>query len=347
MAFDVRNAVTRLTNWEYWPLPFVYIPIYFYWFILSIRARSFFFFTASNPGIEYGGMLGESKIKIFEQLPTQLYPRTRFLPSTTTYAHALAVMEDEGWTFPLILKPDVGERGWLVAKIDTSQALRVYLDSNRVDLLLQEYVDLPLELGVFYYRFPGEDNGKVTSIVKKKMLSVIGDGTSTVKDLLLRNPRGRLQVERLLTEKPQLMESIPKPGEQVEVVPIGNHRLGTAFLNANAHITPGIHTVFDKISSQIPGFYFGRFDIRCGSWDALENGELQILELNGAGAEPAHIYHPGFPLWKGYAALFSHWTAMFKIARLNHRNGVPYLSLREGLKVIQQIRTQNKIRARS
>jgi len=88
---------------------------------------------------------------------------------------------------------------------------------------------------------------------------------------------------------------------------------------------------FDAISKQIPGFYFGRFDLRCGSLEDLYQGNIKIMELNGCGAEPAHIYHPGYSLRKAIAVLLTHWRNIFIIARENKQRGVQYISLKEAL----------------
>jgi len=342
MAFIKSNFWVRFTNWEYWPLPLVYIPIYIYWFILSIKAGSFFFFTASNPGIEYGGMLGESKIKIMEALPPELIPVTEFITASTSSEMIQSIMTKRGLKYPVIFKPDIGERGWQVEIINNNTELDQYLNENKVNLLLQEYIDEPVELGIFYYRFPGEKKGKVTSIVEKEMLKVQGDGSSSILQLLQKNPRGKLQIKRLLKTRPELMSKIPDTDEVVTVVPIGNHRLGTAFLDGNNYINEKINDLFDQISIKIKGFYFGRFDIRCKSIKDLERGKMKIMELNGAGAEPAHIYHPGASIWKAYHVLFHHWKVMFQISLMNHNHGIPYLKFKDGMKAISELKKYNR-----
>jgi hypothetical protein len=67
------NFWTRLTNWEYWPFSVIYFPVFFYWLWLSVKARSLFFFSAANPSIESGGMLGESKYRILKNVPDGQY----------------------------------------------------------------------------------------------------------------------------------------------------------------------------------------------------------------------------------------------------------------------------------
>ena len=49
-----HETYIRLTSWEYWPFGIVQAPIFIYWLWLSIKARTPFFFSASNPGIQIG-----------------------------------------------------------------------------------------------------------------------------------------------------------------------------------------------------------------------------------------------------------------------------------------------------
>jgi hypothetical protein len=114
--------------------------------------------------------------------------------------------------------------------------------------------------------------------------------------------------------------------------------LGTTFLNANDRITPKLTESFDRISRQIPGFYFGRYDLRCASFEDLEAGKVMIVELNGCGAEPAHIYHPGSSFWKAMGTLFAHVHNMYRISAINHSKGVPYLSFQEGRAIYRRFK---------
>jgi hypothetical protein len=329
----------RLRHWEYWPFNVVYFPIFLYYFWLSFKARSFFFFSASNPGIETGGMLGESKISILDKIAGEFKPTTLFVPLSTSLDTVVAQVQALGLEFPLIAKPDVGERGRGVQKIESREALAQYLQKSPLDFLIQEYVDAPLELGVFYYRHPKEAHGIVSSIVKKEFLTLRGNGTDTVESLIMQNGRAILQLSTLTERYGHLFHQIPAAGETIELGNIGNHCLGTKFLDANHLITPELTKVFDDISHSIPGFYFGRYDLRCRSVEDLYAGRnIRIMELNGAGAEPGHIYQPGFSLWEAYRVLFHHWRVMYDISRENHCQGVPYMTLREAAEVWRRFR---------
>lgn len=329
----------RLFSWEYWPFDIFYIPVYFYYVWLAIRARSLFFFSASNPSIETGGMFGESKWEIYKLIPAHLYPTTILVKEGTSTSEILNMIQDAGISFPLIVKPDRGERGWLVSKINTEQELLKYATKLKVDYLIQAYVNYPVELSIFYHRMPGHDTGVVTSVTGKKMLSVTGDGVSTLRKLIVSYPRALLQLPVLEKEEVLDLNLVPAKGEEVELVPIGNHSRGTMFIDRCDLIDENLTGVIDNMSKQIPGFYFGRYDLRCYSIEKLKRGEsISILELNGTGAEPAHIYQPGFSLLKAYGVLFFHFHKLYEVSKANNKQGVRYMNLKEYLSMKELVK---------
>ena len=274
-------------------------------------------------------MLGESKFEVLDKVPISCKPKTILIKPPATTTTVLQQMREHGLTFPIIFKPDLGERGWMVRKIRNELDIGNYLEEIKIDFLAQQLVDLPLEFGVFYVRYPGEAFGRVTSIVGKEMLSVEGDGVKTLQTLILEKERAKLQWNSLKVEYQDRLSHVIPLGEKMELVSIGNHCLGTKFLNKNGLITEKLSASFDSISKQIGGFYFGRFDLRVASLDDLEKGNVQVLELNGCGAEPAHIYEPGFPFSVALGVLFRHCHDIYRISKENHKRGVAYISFRE------------------
>ena len=338
------NFLIKARSWEYWPFEVVYAPIFAYWIWLSLKARSLFFFSASNPSIENGGMLGESKIKILDLVHKDIKPKTLCFESDVQPQVVLASMEKEQLSFPVICKPDIGERGWLVRKIHSARELEGYARSCPVAFLVQEFLTEPVEMGVFYYRYPGQTEGKVTSIVIKEMLTVTGDGHSTLQELILDSDRAKLQWGSLKLKYNGELSTVLKKGQGKELVSIGNHCLGTKFLNGNHLVNDHLHRTFDRISAGIQGFYFGRFDLRVASIEDLYDGKIKIMELNGAGSEPAHIYDPGFPFFKGLKVLFHHWKVLYEISVENHKRGVPYLTFKQGKAEYAKVRALNKLK---
>lgn len=337
----VQKIWVKLTNWEFWPFSVVYFPVYFYYAWLALKSRSFFFFTAANPSIDFGGMLGESKAEIFDLMPPEYIPKYKLIPIGDTQ-EALEVAQQMG--YPLIAKPDIGERGNLVQKIESSAELSAYLKKCPVPFLLQEYVDYPIELGVFYIRFPGEQSGQISSIVQKDFLHVVGDGTHNVAWLLKRNPRATLLLDTSQPHLKEVLEMVPREGDKVLVEPIGNHCRGTTFLNETSKVDQKLTSAFNQIAERIDGFCFGRFDLRCRSFEELSQlKHFKILELNGAGAEPGHIYHPGFSIWEGYRVIFWHLKVLAQISKANKKRGIDYWSFSAGMKKMKAIRQYNRL----
>jgi hypothetical protein len=336
--FRNSNFIIRLSAWEYWPFGIVQLPFFIYWLWLSLRARSLFFFSASNPSIVLGGMLGESKDDVLRLIPDQYKPKTILIKAPQAKPAVLSLLKDAGFSFPVIFKPDQGERGFMVKKISSESQVEAYLNSYTKDFLIQEFLDLPVELGVFYTRMPDESEGYVNSVVIKDMLSVMGDGRSTVRDLILDKPRAKLQWKRMKEVHASQLGRIIPEGEKFILNAIGNHSLGTTFLNGDHLINARLSKTFDTISKQIEGFYFGRYDLRCATIEDLYEGKIKIMELNGCGAEPAHIYHPGFPLWKAMGILFTHWKNIFRISMQNHKRGIPFTPFREGKMIYKKFK---------
>lgn len=282
--------------------------------------------------------MGESKFEVMKLVPDSLKPKTILIHPSSSVTHVTQLLRDAGLPLPMIFKPDLGERGWMVKRIRNEQDIERYLNEIKIDFIAQELIDLPYEFGVYYVRFPSQKKGFVNSITGKEFLFVTGDGEKTLQQLILDKDRAKLQWSTLrMMYADRLTEIIP-PGKKVELVSIGNHCLGTTFLNCNHLINDKLNSTFDAISKQVNGFYFGRYDLRCASIEDLENGNIKIMELNGCGAEPAHIYHPGSSLFTAIKVLITHWRNLYRVSKENHERGIPYLSFQEGKQIYKQVK---------
>src|SRR6185369_6398163 len=97
------------------------------------------------------------------------------------------------------------------------------------------------------------------------------------------------------------------------------------------------------VCRQIPSFHFGRLDIRFDTWDALKQGKnFTIIEVNGAGAEPTHIYDPKHSLFFAWKEIVRHWVILWKISRMNHKKGHRYLSVKEGIAMFREERANSE-----
>jgi hypothetical protein len=309
------------------------------WWWYCLRARSFFFFRAANPSIEYGGFLMERKSQIYPLLPKGSYPETLWFAAGTDPQLVLQQVSALSW--PLIAKPDIGMQGKRVKKLYAAADLLQYAATSPVDYLVQAFVPYTQEAGVFYQRLPQRNSGQVTGIVQKHFAAVTGDGQRTVQELLLQEERYQLQWQHWQYDTSIQMEYVPAPGENYMIAPYGNHARGALFTDASHRITPSLTKVLDDYCRQIPGFYYGRLDIRYQSWEELCAGKhFSVIELNGAGSEPTHMYDPRHSLWYAWKEIIRHWRLLYETATaVHHQQHIPYLSLRQGW---QMLRENNK-----
>lgn len=345
----IKNTIRKyriiISNWEYWSFSVLYIPIYFYWFWLSLKAKSFFFFSTSNPSIENGGFMMESKKAIYDILPTDFYPKTVLIKQNASHNTIKELIATQQLQFPLVAKPNIGERGTGVKKLYSNQDVFTYQENSRVDFLLQEWCSYPQEIGVFYSRYPNQKNGLITGIVKKEFFTIVGNGANTVEELVLQNDRYFLQYEAIKNLLPNELTTVLQKGEEKILIPYGNHCRGTKFVDVSSKIDNDLQETFNTICNKIPGFYFGRLDIRYESWELLKKGKnFSIIELNGAGSEPTHIYDPRHTVFFAWKEIIRHLNILYKIAEQNKKAfNLSYLSLSEGLELFKQKRLYNKL----
>jgi hypothetical protein len=328
LKLNQNGFFIRLTNKEYWSSNVFFIPLSFYIVYLAIRARSPFFFSAANPAIPTGGLVGENKADISRWIPTKYRPKNIAISSSMSMSEIEKLLDDAFLKFPLIIKPTVGARGLLVKKINSKKEIQQHIQQFPTEFLIEEYIDYPVEAAVLYWRNPETNKSGISSVTVKEFLHVIGNGHASIKELLMLNPRGVLQVPRLMKERTELLASIPASNTKIIVEPIGNHCRGTKFMNFNHLISPEMVVAFDKIQANLPDCYLFRLDLKTPSVSDLQNGKnIKIMEINGVGSDPAHIYDPKFPLWGMYAAYFGLWQKIFEVSTAVHRlRGVPYMN---------------------
>ena len=336
--FTYHPFFIKLFNWEYWPFHIVHGPAFVYWFWLSFRARSFFFFSTSNPTIKNGGFLMESKKQIYDLIPTQYYPTTVFFKADSTKKEIMEGIRQKGLSFPMIGKPDIGMKGMSVKKLENEVELLEYAAGSKVDFLVQEFISFENEVGIFYYRYPNETHGHISGIVRKEFLTVTGDGKSTIKELLNEDKRHVLQIPVLKKTYGEKLHSILSNNEEYLLVPYGNHVRGAKFIDDSHLIDEELLQTVDNVCKKVNGFYFGRMDIRYNTWEELKQGKnFSIIELNGAGSEPTHIYDPKHSVFFAWKEIIRHNKILWRISRMNHHpEKQPYMDTAAGLQMFRE-----------
>lgn len=331
-------------EWEYLPIWKALYPLAWTYLQLVIKYRNPLFFTNVNPTIETSGLFGESKIDILDKIPDIYKPKTLFLKESWSVETCLNKVNRHFSNFPLVAKPNIGERGFLVRIIKTEDELVQYLKQYKLDLVIQEFVELPRELAIMYYRIPGKKEGHITSVCMKRFLSVTGDGTSTVLELMQADNRATKQIERFKKEKASILDRTPANGECLVLENVGNHCKGTTFLDGSHLINPKMLAQFNNIGQQMEGVYYGRFDLKYNNLEELNAGKnIRIIEFNGVGAEPAHIYDPEIPIKQKLEDYKAHLHQIGLIHKIQKKRGVPTNSLGELYRIYQNYKQKTTL----
>ena len=320
------GRVKRIVRWEFWPLYVLYLPVVLYIFYLAVRYRSITVFTAVNPAIPAGGFKGESKNDIYAGLTrsranADFLPAHVFIPAGDNTDAKLRLAERSidclAKPYPVVLKPNAGERGRGVEIVRSREELAAAIGRIKREMIIQEYVS-GVEASIFYYRYPKAERGHIFSITEKQFPAVTGDGQKTLEELILADPRAVCVADKYFEDPRHSRDDVPVADESVQLIDIGTHSRGAIFVDGGWMWTQVLEDRIDEICRGYKGFYFGRFDVRAETFaDLLAGKRFKIIELNGVTSESTNIYDPRYSLLDAYRILYSQWRIAFEIGREN------------------------------
>lgn len=326
----IVSRLRRMWRWEFWPPWVFYPPVVAYVLWLGLKHRSLTLFTCANTAIPSGGTIGESKMEILRGLSSTAASQKQIARACLLSARidaearvesARAFMSAYGLAFPVVLKPDAGQRGSGVAVVRNEVQLREYLSHTRGDVIIQEYAP-GFEFGVFYCRMPEEERGRIFSVTEKRFPTVKGDGASTLETLILKDERAVSMARVYLSLHRERLGDVLRAGETFQLVELGTHCRGAVFLDGAWVKTDELERTIDELCRGFDGFYFGRFDIRAASIEEFRRGSgFKVVELNGVTSEATHIYDPRNGLLYAYRTLFEQWRIAFRIGARNRARG--------------------------
>jgi hypothetical protein len=340
-----------------------YIPLGLRWIWLGIRHGSLTIPTLADPCIEAGGLWGESKSACLGQIGAEFAPWVaRYAsarrgpdpaPPESEVRAALESAAAAKLEFPMVVKPDVGWQGYGVQVLRDADELRRYMSvyPTEATFILQRIVPYDGEAGVLYVRMPGETAGRVVSLTLRYFPHVVGDGVSSVRELIACEPRmcckSRLYAGEARDHRGvgvERLEVVPADGEMVRLSFIGSIRVGGLYRDARKSITSALSERIDAIARSMPEFHFGRFDVRFRSLERLQQGEdFEIIEVNGVGAEAIHMWDPEMSLGEAYRELIDYQSLVFRIGAMNRARGFRPMPLRE---LIDFTNKQNRLTSR-
>lgn len=312
-------------SFEFWPPWLFYIPVVAYYALLSLKYMSIKLPLYCNPRIRHGGLIGESKWNLYKYIPEGPYRLATFLiPFSENNIHEIEnLLHTQKISYPFILKPDVGQRGYGVRVIHSAEEFKDYMSTAHFDVLVQEFCDWRHEAGIYYYRFINEKRGHLFSITDKFFPYVTGDGKTQLGDLILKDKRARIIANTYFERFQGRLDSVPQLNEKIYISTCGNHCQGAIFLNGEKLKSEALLNTIESIVNNYPDFHVGRFDVRYLSPEQLKNGlDFKIVELNGAGSEATHIWDPKTTLAEAYATLFEQWRIILKNGSLAKKHGL-------------------------
>lgn len=310
------DPTIETNHFEFWPAWAVHLPMYLLGIYWGIRLRNLNYFQAVNPTLENGGLFNYSKFDSMLDFAEENIPKSVLSHPPHHFHELLEKASKNEIRFPMILKPNIGERGRGVQKITNQIDLGLYLEAFKNEsVILQEFISKKEEFGVFLIKNPESGQLSIPSITQKIPLQVIGNGVDSVQKLAENHPR----VRRYFQEIPEaLLEIIPEKNEILQLSHKGNHCKGALFLDRSDLISSKVLKAFEQICLPLSGFYYGRFDVKVESAADLEDPfAVSVLEVNGANAEPIHIYSPGNSYLASLKIVATFFAEMAKIAKFN------------------------------
>ncbi len=325
---ELDNDGSPVSFFEFWPAWLMYLPVAAQWLLLSLRYRSLTLPLIANPAIPLSGMVGVSKTEVFRRagkvasawiLPWVEY-RISNRPLPCQLSEVAELLVGAGLELPVVGKPSVGCRGAGVRLLHTEQDLQGYLGSypEAATVHFQKLAPWEAEAGVFYVRHPRSRTGKITSLTFKYLPYVVGDGTSTLAELLARDPRaGRLQ-HLYRGRHESHWDKVIRQGQPYRLVFSASHCRGAVFRDGRHYVTDQLSKTLDRIFDDIPGFHYGRLDIKFQDLQSLRMGRnFAIIEINGASSEAIHIWDRNTGLKEAVTTLLTQYRTLFRLGHAN------------------------------
>jgi hypothetical protein len=317
--------LARTLHWEFWPTWAAYAPLApaIGWWMLRYGVTAP---LLANSHPDLAVYLGESKASIMKHIPPPWGVPTDLIGQGVPEARRAALdamLLRTGWAWPIVLKPDRGYRGAGFRVCRGLTEARAALELHPFGSLVQPFDRGPHELGVFYVREPKREAGRIFAVTLKEQPTVEGDGRSTIGQLVRAHPRRRLQGSMFLARLGERARHVPRAGERVQIGQAGNHCQGAVFRDGGHLVTPEFERRIDEIARGVPGFRFGRFDVRYADPEALAAGEgFKVIELNGVSSEPTNMYDPERSIRWAYGLLGGALRLSFEIgAEESRRTG--------------------------
>lgn len=328
-----RRTGTQIGFFEFWPTWLMYLPVALDWLRLSVQHRSLSLPLLANPLLPVSGMVGVSKSELMQQAQGRcqqaILPWIRHVIDQSEAMQqtesCIARAKELAITFPFVCKPDIGCRGSGVKLVHNPQQLANIIANYPIGsaLLCQKLASCEPEAGVFYVRDPETGKGEIVSLTFKFSPWVRGDGRRTLAELVAEDERAG-ELLHLYRERHQShWHRVLQAGEKFRLVFSASHCRGAVFQDARTHITPELTAAVHEILSDLPGYHYGRLDVKFPDIASLRQGKgIEIVELNGASSESIHIWDKETRLSDAIQTLLWQYRTLFRLGAWQRRQGL-------------------------
>jgi len=336
MRYKIKLYFQKYSKWEFRPWNISDIPVYFYYLYLSIKSWNIFFFSNINPCMKLSWFAWTSKYKDLEKFDDIMTPQTILIKIWETLDDILSKIKEKNLQYPLIAKPDLWRTWRDILKINNVDDLKLYLSSIKENFLIQEFIDYPMEFGIFYYHLPDQEFGHISWITQKCFMFINWDWKQKFGDLIMKHPRAKFYYKDLKTKYVNKRNDIVEDWKEIQLNYIWNHVRWSVFYDKSDLNNDKLEKVFDNLSKSLNWFYFGRYDVKVQSIQDLYSGNFKIIEVNWIWSLPVHNLDPNYGMINAYKELFHHRKIVYKISKINYKNWIKYLSIKEVRKIIKK-----------
>lgn len=302
-----------------------------FWPVISFFYEDRYLINFLNPCPEVGrmsGLIGYSKKTLHDTFPKKYLPQTLSFPQKRNVKEIIQKMKEQGISFPVFCKPDVGERAAGVKRVSSEEELESYVKEfpAKKGLIIQmpagAHFSTQLEYGVQLARDPKTDTLYITSAELKKVPFVIGDGKKNIIDLVKElSGITLIQQDNIIGDLSFIeRSSVPQKGERVSVVHAASVSRGTEMISLKKNFRGSpLEKALSEVLSALQHFSSGRFDLVAASEEDLFHGKFEIIEGNAGAAIPLHVYRTDFSIDTVYEELFTHFLRLKENAVQNKK----------------------------
>ena len=309
-------------SWSHCPWPVQFLPVITKFFTQLGKIN------AVNPGLSgMSGLMGMSKIEVNNRLNSDFRPRNIFckkLPSTKKELEKkFSEKYDKKITFPVIIKPDIGERSTGVQFI-LEENIDNYLIKNirKTNFIIEEFIPYSREFGLSWIREPNTKNYDVIAFTERITPRAQPDGKNSLEKCIEKRCR-ELSISH--EKQAKIFAGFSKKEldaidfKATSFVRTASISYGTSLkrIQLDTATKSRLSELISDLIIDNKGIHAGRFDIKANNIDELLAKKCSIIEMNGVAGAPLDIYDNEIPIPEKYEILFNYFDQVLAIAEKN------------------------------